>query len=126
MANADIDDATATFISAQPSALLARPELFLTLDVMGQQDNQFRWRDGTFLKTVSYLSQLHHFGRTAFVYIAHASSLWLRSAGAHFVRRPVGLASARSMLRVGVYHWCYSGSENGVKHEVLSKAVRPE
>ena len=28
------------------------------------------------------------------VHIAHASSLRLRSAGAHFVRRPVGLASA--------------------------------
>ena len=28
------------------------------------------------------------------VYSAHASSLRLRSAGAHFVRRPVGLASA--------------------------------
>ena len=41
MANANIDDATAILISAQPSALLARPELFLTLDVMGQQDNQF-------------------------------------------------------------------------------------
>ena len=62
MANANIDDATAILISAQPSALLARPELFLTLDVMGQQDNQFRWRDGAFLKTVSYLSQLYHVG----------------------------------------------------------------
>ena len=32
------------------------------------------------------------------VYFAHASSLRLRSAGAHFVRRPVGLASALRAL----------------------------
>jgi len=47
------------------------------------------------------------------VYSAHASSLRLRSAGAHFVRRPVGLASARSVLRRGVHHWGSSGMENG-------------
>ena len=42
-------------------------------------------------------------------YFAHASSLRLRSARAHFVRRPVGLASA---LRVseGVHHKGCSGS----------------
>jgi hypothetical protein len=32
-------------------------------------------------------------------YFAHAGGLRLRSAGAHFVRRPVGLASARSVPR---------------------------
>jgi hypothetical protein len=57
MASANIDDATAVFFSVQPPVPLARPELSHTLDVMGQQDNQFRWRDGTFLKTVSYLPQ---------------------------------------------------------------------
>jgi len=47
------------------------------------------------------------------VYSAHASSLRLRSAGAHFVRRPVGLASARSVLRRGDCHNDCSGTENG-------------
>ncbi len=107
------------------------------------------------------------------IYSAHASSLRLRSAGAHFVRRPVGLASARSVLRRnsslwlfgdrrtgclipltpaafgcaplgrtscggqsalpqhvpcfgGIHHYGCSGPENGARHEVPSKAVRPE
>ncbi|MEP5682103.1 MAG: hypothetical protein ABJL59_09405, partial [Anderseniella sp.] len=43
---------------------------------------------------------------------AHAGSLRLRSAGAHFVRRPVGLASALTCFG-GVHHYAGSGSENG-------------
>ena len=46
---------------------------------------------------------VHHGGcsgsESRLFYFAHASSLRLRSAGAHFVRRPVGLASAPSVLR---------------------------
>ena len=52
-------------------------------------------------------------GRTACSgsYIAHASSLRLRSARARFARRPVGLASALTSLG-GVYHQDCASSPN--------------
>jgi len=55
------------------------------------------------------------------VYSAHASSLRLRSAGAHFVRRPVGLASA---LRAS--DWCLSQGllKNGERPAKGGQAVR--
>ncbi len=46
-------------------------------------------------------------------YFTHASSLRLRSARAHFVRRPVGLASAPACLGEECHHQDCSGSENG-------------
>jgi hypothetical protein len=48
--------------------------------------------------STSCFGGIHHYGYSGsenrVSYSAHASSLRLRSAGAHFVRRPVGLASA--------------------------------
>jgi len=51
------------------------------------------------------------------------AALRLRSAGAHFVRRPVGLASALCASE-GIHHHGCSGSENGLSE--AKKAVRPE
>ena len=56
------------------------------------------------------------------VHIAHASSLRLRSARAHFVRRPLGLAS--SVLRRGVQHGGCCRLESGLFYFAHASSLR--
>ncbi|MGI9513707.1 MAG: hypothetical protein ACR2OL_12465, partial [Anderseniella sp.] len=65
----------------------------------------------------------NRFARFLLLFSAHANSLRLRSAAAHFVRRAVALASARSVPRTGIHQHGCSGSENGLSE--AKKAVRP-
>jgi len=56
-------------------------------------------------------------------YSAHASSLRLRSAGAHFVRRAVALASALACFG-GVHHYSCSKYESGLVYIAHASSLR--